>query len=241
MDGGAMSLAAAAANCRCSRVVYVGNIPFHASEKEVRDACELIGPVRSLRLAADPGTGKRRGYAFVEYPDDETARSACRNLHGHALRGRELRVGLAGRAGRRGGSSALGEHEPVGLEDAVHAASLVAGTPPPDSVTMFLAARSARELREIVGLLEGHGPDGLRLLQEQVPGLAAAVELARRLIDMAAADAAAEAARNKKRAGVEGYGSDDGDHGAKLRKVDLEESGGFKDNVAASAAGVMCF
>ena len=220
-----MSLAAAAANCRCSRVVYVGNIAFHASEKEVRDACELISPVRSLRLAADAGTGKRKGYAFVEYPDDETARSACRNLHGHQLRGRELRVGLAG------------------LEDAVHAASLVAGTPPPDSVTRFLAARSERELREIVGLLEGHGPDALRLLQEQVPGLAATVELARHLIDMAAADAAAEAARNKKRAGVEGCGSDDGDHGAKLRKVDLEEGGGFKgNNVAASAAGgVMCF
>jgi cleavage stimulation factor subunit 2 len=243
MDGGAMSLAAAAANCRCSRVVYVGNIAFHASEKEVRDACELISPVRSLRLAADAGTGKRKGYAFVEYPDDETARSACRNLHGHALRGRELRVGLAGRAGRRGsGAGARGEHEPVGLEDTVHAASLVAGTPPLDSVTRFLAARSARELREIVGLLEGHGPDALRLLQEQVPGLAATVELARHLIDMAAADAAAEAARNKKRAGVEGCGSDDGDHGAKLRKVDLEEGGGFKgNNVAASAAGVMCF
>lgn len=241
MDGSAMSLAAAAANCRCSRVVYVGNIPFHASEKEVRDACELIGPVRSLRLAADPGTGKRRGYAFVEYADDETARSACRNLHGHTLRGRELRVGLAGRAGRRG-AGVRGENEPVGLEDAIHAASLVAGTPPPDSVTRFLAARSARELREIVALLEGHGPDALRLLQEQVPGLAATVELARHLIDMAAADAAAEAARNKKRAGVEGSGPDDGDHRAKLRKVDLEEGGGFKgNNVAASAAGVMCF
>ncbi|XP_066395932.1 uncharacterized protein [Miscanthus floridulus] len=115
----------------------------------------------------------------------------------------QLRIGLTGRVGRRGGSSTLGEHEPVGLEDAVHAASLVAGAPPPDSVTRFLAARSARELREIVGLLEGHGRDALRLLQEQVPGLAAAVELARHLIDMAVAD--------------------------------------FKDNIAASAAGVMCF
>ncbi|PVH39154.1 hypothetical protein PAHAL_5G444000 [Panicum hallii] len=120
------SLAAAAANCRCSRVVFVGNIPFHASEKELRDACELIGPVRSLRVAADPATGRRRGYAFVEYPDDETARSACRNLSGHDLRGRELRVGLAGRRRRR----PRGDGEPVGLEDAIHAASLVSGTPP---------------------------------------------------------------------------------------------------------------
>jgi len=137
-----MSLAAAAANCRCSRVVYVGNIAFHAAEKEVRDACELIGPVRSLRLGADPATGRSRGYAFVEYPDDETARSACRNLHGHLLRGRQLRVGLAGHRRRRG------DHEPVGLQDAIHAASLVAGTPL-DSVTRYLAAWSVREQLEI--------------------------------------------------------------------------------------------
>ena len=113
MDGTmSMSLAAAATNCRCSRVVFVGNIPFHASEEELRDACELIGPIRSLRLAADPATGKRKGYAFVEYPDDETARSACRNLDGHNLRGRELRVGLAGRQRRR----PRGHREPVGLD-----------------------------------------------------------------------------------------------------------------------------
>uniref|UniRef100_A0A8R7TFN1 RRM domain-containing protein n=1 Tax=Triticum urartu TaxID=4572 RepID=A0A8R7TFN1_TRIUA len=93
------SIAAAAGNCRCSRVVYVGNIPFKAEEKEVRDACELIGPVLSFNLAADADTGKRKGYAFVEYADDATAQSACRNLHGHRLLNRELRVGLAERAG----------------------------------------------------------------------------------------------------------------------------------------------
>jgi cleavage stimulation factor subunit 2 len=42
--------------------VYVGNISFHVFEKVVSDVFELIGPVRSLRLTADPGTSKRRGY-----------------------------------------------------------------------------------------------------------------------------------------------------------------------------------
>ncbi|KAG2554940.1 cleavage stimulating factor 64-like [Panicum virgatum] len=191
-----MSLAAAAANCRYSRVVFVGNIPFHASEEELCDACDLIGPIRSLRLAADPATGKRKGYAFVEYPDDETARSACRNLDGHNLRGRELRVGLAGRQRR----CARSHREPVGLEDAIHAASLVSGTPPLDSVTRYLAARSARELREMAAALEADGPDTLTLLKEQVPGLAAVVDQVGHLLDMAAADDASEACRNKKRA-----------------------------------------
>ena len=55
------------------------------------------GEARSLRLAADLATDKRKGYAFIEYPDDETARSACHNLDSRNLRGRELRVGLPGR------------------------------------------------------------------------------------------------------------------------------------------------
>ncbi|RCV46648.1 hypothetical protein SETIT_9G548300v2 [Setaria italica] len=228
------SLAAAAANCRCSRVVFVGNIPFHASEKELRDACELIGPLRSLRLAADPATGKRKGYAFVEYPDDETARSACRNLDGHPLRGRELRVGLAGRHRRR---RPRGDSEPVGLEDAIHAASLVAGTPPLDSVTRFLAARSARELREMVAALEGDGPDTLKLLEEHVPGLATVMEQVRHLLDMAAADEAAEEAKNKKRAAA---AESTDDHRAKFAKVEVED-GGFKHKIAVSAVGVTCF
>jgi cleavage stimulation factor subunit 2 len=229
------SLAAAAANCRCSRVVFIGNIPFHASEKELRDACELIGPIRSLRLAADPATGKRKGYAFVEYPDDETARSACRNLDGHHLRGRELRVGLAGRRRRP-----RGDNEPVGLEDAIHAASLVSGTPPLDSVTRFLAARSARELREMVAALEGDGgPDTLKLLGEHVPGLAAVMEQVRHLLDMTAADEAAEKAANKKRAAAAAAESNDDDR-AKLTKVGVEDSG-FKHKVAVSAVGVACF
>ncbi|OEL27206.1 hypothetical protein BAE44_0011778 [Dichanthelium oligosanthes] len=229
-----MSLAAAAANCRCSCVVFVGNIAFHASEKELRDACELIGPIRSLRLAADPATGKRKGYAFVEYPDDETARSACRNLNGHDLRGRELRVGLAGRHYRR---RARGDNEPVGLEDAIHAASLVSGTPPLDTVTRFLAARSTRELRDMATALESDGPDTLKLLKEHVPGLAAIMELVGHLLDMAAADEVAEEAKNKKRVAAAAESNND-DHRDKLRKV---EDGGFKGKVEVSAAAVTCF
>ncbi|RLN21699.1 cleavage stimulating factor 64-like [Panicum miliaceum] len=172
MDSSTMptSLAAAAANCRCSRVVFVGNIPFHASEKELRDACELIGPVRSLRIAADPATGRRKG----------------------------------------------GDGEPVGLDDAIHAASLVSGTPPPDSVTRYLAARSARELRQMAAALEAGGPGTLTPLKERVPGLAAAAEQVGHLLGMAAADDAAEETRNKKRAAA---ADSDDDRRAKLTKA----------------------
>ncbi|KAK1630050.1 hypothetical protein QYE76_004365 [Lolium multiflorum] len=209
------AVAVASANCRCSRTVYVGNIAFNASEEEARGACELIGPVLSMRLATDAATGKRKGYAFVEYADDATAQSACRNLQGHLLRGRPLRVGLADsdRARRR-----KAEHEPVGMEDAIHAASLVSGRPPAPSITRLLATASRHHLRETMATFESMGAEACKALKEQVPGLAEAMEQVQHLLDMAAADDAAEEARRKKRAASAAEESDD--QRAKLRKVE---------------------
>uniref|UniRef100_A0ACD5W391 Uncharacterized protein n=1 Tax=Avena sativa TaxID=4498 RepID=A0ACD5W391_AVESA len=222
------SVAVAAANCRCSRVVYVGNIAFHAAEKEVLDACELIGPVLSFRLAADAATGKRKGYAFVEYADDATGQSACRNLHGHPLRGRELRVGLADRAGAAAGRRRLGDHCPVGMDDAIHAASLVdfSGRPAViSSLTRYLAGLSRHQLREAAATFESN-----KVIKEQVPGLDTAMEMVQRLLEMAAADAAADEAKRKRRASVSETAADD--HRAKMRKL---EDGG-----KATATGVDC-
>ncbi|XP_047051317.1 cleavage stimulating factor 64-like [Lolium rigidum] len=208
------AVAVASANCRCSRMVYVGNIAFNASEEEARDACELIGPVLSMRLATDAATGKRKGYAFVEYADDATAQSACRNLQGHLLRGRPLRVGLADsdRARRR-----KAEHDPVGLEDAIHAACLVSGRPPAASITRLLATASRHHLRETVSTFESMGAEACKALKEQVPGLAGAMEQVQHLLDMAAADDAAEEARRNKRAAS---AAEESDQHAKLRKVE---------------------
>ncbi|XP_051215400.1 uncharacterized protein [Lolium perenne] len=219
------SLAAAAANCRCSRVVYVGNIAFHAADKEVLDACELIGPVRSFRLAADAATGKRKGYAFVEYADDATAQSACRNLHGHLLRGRELRVGLADRTGASG--RRRGDHDPVGMDDAIHAASLVdfsgqRHAAAVASVTRYLAGLSRHQLREAAAAFETN-----KLLKDT------AMEMVQRLLDMAAADAAAEEAKRKRQESASAATADD--HRAKMRKL---EDGGKATPVPAGVACV---
>uniref|UniRef100_A0A0D9WNW0 Poly [ADP-ribose] polymerase n=1 Tax=Leersia perrieri TaxID=77586 RepID=A0A0D9WNW0_9ORYZ len=184
------------------RFVFVGNIAFHASEDELRAACELIGPLRSLRLAADPATNKRKGHAFVEYADDETARSACRNLHGHFLRGRELRVALAD---RRRGVRRVGDHEPVGMEDAVHAASLVVNGRPLESVTRYLASRSRRDLRKMVS-------ETTEVMKQRVPGLDTVMEQAQHLLDMFAANEEEQARKKMKRA-------NDKEQHAKLRKV----------------------
>lgn len=77
------------------RCVFVGNLPYHATEKEIIQKCQEIGPVVSFRLMTDKETGKPKGFGFCEYLDEETALSALRNLKGQEIRGRKLRVDFA--------------------------------------------------------------------------------------------------------------------------------------------------
>jgi len=80
---------------RSLRSVFVGNIPYDATEEKLRDIFSAVGPVLSFRIVFDRDTGKPKGYGFCEYKDQETATSAIRNLNGHDLGGRQLRVDSA--------------------------------------------------------------------------------------------------------------------------------------------------
>ncbi|XP_047956943.1 cleavage stimulating factor 64-like isoform X3 [Salvia hispanica] len=77
------------------RCVFVGNIPYDATEEQITQICEEVGPVVSFRLVTDRETGKPKGYGFCEYKDEETALSARRNLQGYDINGRQLRVDFA--------------------------------------------------------------------------------------------------------------------------------------------------
>lgn len=71
-----------------SRSVFVGNIPYEATEEQLQEIFSQVGPVMSFRLVFDRDTGKPKGYGFVEYRDSQTALSAMRNLNGYEIHAR---------------------------------------------------------------------------------------------------------------------------------------------------------
>jgi cleavage stimulation factor subunit 2 len=77
---------------RANRSVFVGNIPYDATEEKLQEIFSQVGPVVSLRLVYDRDSGKPKGYGFCEYDDPDTAASAIRNLNGFEMNGRSLRV-----------------------------------------------------------------------------------------------------------------------------------------------------
>jgi RNA recognition motif-containing protein len=82
--------------------IYVGNLPFTATEAEVRTLFSEHGTVESVSLPTDRETGRPRGFGFVEMSQADSAR-AIQNLNGKDLGGRPLRVNEAQDKPRTGG------------------------------------------------------------------------------------------------------------------------------------------
>jgi len=74
--------------------IYVGNLPFSATEEEVRSLFETHGKVESVKIINDRETGRPRGFAFVEMSSTE-AQNAIAKTNGFNMGGRPLRVNEA--------------------------------------------------------------------------------------------------------------------------------------------------
>jgi RNA recognition motif-containing protein len=82
--------------------LYVGNLPFSATEADIRSLFEPHGKVDSVKLINDRETGKPRGFCFVDMEPGE-AQNAIRALNGYQMGGRALRVNEAQERPRQGG------------------------------------------------------------------------------------------------------------------------------------------
>ena len=79
-----------------SKSIYVGNLPWAATEEQVQDLFAEYGKVLSVKLVSDRETGRARGFGFVEMEDGE-AQAAIEALDNYSFGGRTLRVNEAPR------------------------------------------------------------------------------------------------------------------------------------------------
>jgi len=87
--------------------LYVGNLPFSATDTEINELFSKHGTVHSVALINDRDTGRPRGFGFVEM-DDEAATAAISALNGQEMGGRDLRVNEAEDRPRRTGGGGGG-------------------------------------------------------------------------------------------------------------------------------------
>ncbi len=84
--------------------IYVGNLPFSATESQVKDLFGKHGNVQSVALIMDRETGRPRGFGFVEIEDSGLA-AALKALDGYEMDGRALKVNEAQDKPRNSGGS----------------------------------------------------------------------------------------------------------------------------------------
>jgi cold-inducible RNA-binding protein len=77
-----------------SKKIYVGNLPFRATEEELGGLFSEIGAVESVSIITDRDTGRSKGFGFVSMNDDD-ADKAIAALNGKEFAGRALTVNEA--------------------------------------------------------------------------------------------------------------------------------------------------
>jgi RNA recognition motif-containing protein len=87
--------------------LFVGNLPFSATEQSVRALFEPHGTIDSLALINDRDTGRPRGFGFIEMPSADASK-AMQALNGKDFEGRALKVNEAQSKERSGGGGGYG-------------------------------------------------------------------------------------------------------------------------------------
>jgi RNA recognition motif-containing protein len=83
--------------------IFVAGLPYDLFDDELVEIFEKFGKIASAKVAIDKETGKSRGFAFVDMPNDEEARDAIENLNDISLGKKPLVVKEADERGGPGG------------------------------------------------------------------------------------------------------------------------------------------
>jgi len=75
-----------------SKKLYVGNLEYTVTQEDLETLFAEHGQIISVSIATDRYSGRPRGFAFVEFANNEDAQKAKQALNGQDLKGRALRV-----------------------------------------------------------------------------------------------------------------------------------------------------
>lgn len=85
--------------------LFIGNLPFKLREDDIRDLFTKFGEITEVAVPTNRDTGKPRGFAFVTYKTEDSAKQAL-TLDGHEIDGRKIRVSIATGEKRASGARA---------------------------------------------------------------------------------------------------------------------------------------
>ncbi|MBE0425789.1 MAG: RNA-binding protein [Nitrospirae bacterium] len=77
------------------RKMYVGNIPYNATEEDLRELFSEYGEIESLKIIQDQFTNRSKGFGFIEMVNEEDAKKAIATLNGKDFMGKSLTVAEA--------------------------------------------------------------------------------------------------------------------------------------------------
>lgn len=78
-----------------NKKLFVGNLPFSATEDQLKDNFAPYGEIVDCKLITDRMTGRSKGFAFVEFADEAMAQAAIEGTNGKDLGGRAMVVNVA--------------------------------------------------------------------------------------------------------------------------------------------------
>ncbi|MDP7579511.1 MAG: RNA-binding protein [SAR202 cluster bacterium] len=91
--------------------IYVGNLPFEATDESLQTAFTEFGEITTARVITDRFSGRSRGFGFVEMPDNAEAEAAIAAMNGKDMGGRALTVNEARPREDRGGGGGGGNRD----------------------------------------------------------------------------------------------------------------------------------
>ncbi len=77
------------------RKIYVGNLPYSATEQDLSNKFAAYGTVESAKLITDRENGRSKGFGFIEMASEAEAQAAIDSLNGSDYEGRPMKVNEA--------------------------------------------------------------------------------------------------------------------------------------------------